>query len=52
MEIILIEVRSLATEMFITYFAGTALWCERFMGRNGLCVRTATTVAQTYRLSM
>jgi len=37
---ILIEARRLAIEMSITDFAGTAWWCERFMGRNGLCMRT------------
>ena len=32
--------------MSITDFAGTASWCERFMRRNGLCMRTKTTIAQ------
>jgi hypothetical protein len=41
---ILIEVRRLAIEMCITDFAGTGSWCERFMRRNGLCMRTITTV--------
>jgi len=40
---ILIEARRLAIEMSITDFAGTAAWCERFMRRNGLCMRTKTT---------
>jgi len=43
---ILIEVRRLAIEMSVTDFAGTTLWCERFMRRNGLCMRTKTTIAQ------
>ena len=43
---ILIEARRLAIEMSITDFAGTASWCERFMRRNGLCMRTKTTIAQ------
>jgi hypothetical protein len=30
----------------IADFAGTTSWCKRFMGRNGLCVRTKTTVVQ------
>jgi len=46
MKIILIEARRLAIEMSITYSAGTTLWCERFMRRNGLCMRTKTTIAQ------
>ena len=41
-----IEARRLAIEMSITDFAGTTLWCGRFMRRNGLCMRTKTTVAQ------
>ena len=44
MKIILIEARRLAIEMSITYSAGTTLWCERFMRRNGLCM--CTTIAQ------
>ena len=32
--------------MSITDFAGTTLWCERFMRRNSLCMRTKTTIAQ------
>jgi len=32
--------------MSITVFAGTTLWCKRFMRRNGLCMRTKTTVVQ------
>ena len=43
---ILIEARRLAIEMSITDFAGTISWCERFMRRNGLCIRTKTTIAQ------
>jgi len=43
---ILIEARRLAIEMSIIDFAGTASWCERFMRRNGLCMRTKTTIAQ------
>ena len=45
-KMILIEVRRLAIEMSITDFAGTTLWCERFMRRNGLCMHTKTTIAQ------
>jgi len=45
-EMILIEARRLAIEMSITDFAGTTSWCERFMGRNGLYMRTETTVVQ------
>jgi len=43
---ILIYVRRLAIEMSITDFAGTDSWCKRFMGRNGLCMHTKTTIAQ------
>jgi len=43
---ILIEARRLAIEMSITDFAGTTLWCERFMRRNGLCMCTKTAIAQ------
>ena len=43
---ILIEARRLAIQMSITDFAGTASWCERFMRRNGPCMRTKTTVVQ------
>ena len=43
---ILIEARRLAIEMSITDFAGTTLWCERFMRRNGLCMHTETTIVQ------
>jgi len=43
---ILIETRRLAIEMSITDFAGTALWCERFMRRNGLYMRTKPAVVQ------
>ena len=32
--------------MFITDFAGTASWCERFMRINGLCMYTKTTIVQ------
>jgi hypothetical protein len=42
----LIEVRRLAIEMCITDFVGTTLWCERFMRRNGLCMRTKTNSAR------
>ena len=35
-----------AIEMSITDFAGTTSWCERFMRRNGMCMRTKTTIAQ------
>ena len=46
MKMILIEARRLAIEMSITEFAGTTAWCERFMRRNGQCVRTETTIEQ------
>jgi hypothetical protein len=46
MKMILIEARRLATEMSITDFPGTTLWCEKFMRRNGLYMRTKTTIAQ------
>ena len=36
--------RRLAIAMAITDFAGTTSWCERFMIRNGLCMRAITTV--------
>ena len=45
-KMILIETRRLAIEMSITDFAGTALWCERFMRRNGLYMRTKPAVVQ------
>ena len=45
-KLILIEARRLAIEMSITDFAGTTSWCERFVRRNGLCMRTKTTIAQ------
>ena len=45
-KMILIEARRLATEMSVTDFAGTTSWCERFMRRNGPCMRTKITVAQ------
>jgi len=45
-KIILIEARRLAIEMYITDFAGTTSWCERFMRRNGLCRHAKTTKAQ------
>jgi oligoribonuclease (3'-5' exoribonuclease) len=45
-KMILIESRRLAIEMSITDFAGTTSWCERFMRRNGLRMRTKTTIAQ------
>jgi len=45
-KMILIEARRLTMEMSITDFAGTTLWCERFIRRNGLCVCTKTTIAQ------
>ena len=44
---ILIEARKLAIEKSTTDFAGTSSWCERFMRRNGLCMRTKTTIVQT-----
>jgi len=43
---ILIEARRLAIETSTTDFAETTLWCKRFMRRNGLCMRTKTTIAQ------
>jgi len=43
---ILIEARRLAIEISITDFAGTSSWCERFMRRNGLFMRTKTKMAQ------
>ena len=43
---ILIEARKLVIEMSITDFAGTTSWCERFMRRNGLCMRTKIKIAQ------
>ena len=43
---ILIEARRLAIEMSITDFVGTTSWCGRFMRRNGLRMRTKTTIAQ------
>jgi len=46
-KMILIEARRIATGMPITDFVGTTLWCERFIRRNGLCMRTETTIAQT-----
>ena len=45
-KMILNVVRRLATEVSITDFSGTTSWCERFMRRNGLCMRTKTTIAQ------
>ena len=45
-KIILIEARRLAIEMSITDFSGTTSLCERFMRRNGLCMRTKTTIVQ------
>ena len=45
-KIIIIEARRQAIEMSISAFAGTTLWCERFIRRNGLCMRTKITVAQ------
>jgi len=36
----------LAIEMSITEFAGTTLWHDRFMRRNGLCMCTKTTIVQ------
>jgi len=46
MKMILIEARRLTIEMSITDFAGTTLWCERFMRRNDLCMHTKTTIVQ------
>jgi oligoribonuclease (3'-5' exoribonuclease) len=43
---ILIEARRLVVEMSINDLAGTTSWSERFMRRNGLCMRTKTTMAQ------
>ena len=43
---ILIDARRLATEKSTTDFAETTLWCERFMRRNALCMRTKTTIVQ------
>ena len=43
---ILIEARRLAIEMSITDFAGTTSWCEKFMRRSGLCMRSKTTIVQ------
>jgi len=43
---ILIEARRLAIEMSITDFVGITSWCKTFMRRNGLCMRTKTTIAQ------
>ena len=45
-KMILIEARRLAIEISITDFAGTTLWCERFMRRNGLCMYTKIKVVQ------
>ena len=45
-KMILIEARRLAIEMSITDFAGTTLWCERFMRGNSLCMHTKTTIVQ------
>ena len=45
-KMILIEARRLAIEISITDFAGTTSWCKRFMRRNGLCMRTKTTIVQ------
>jgi len=42
----LIEARRLAIEMSTTDFAGTTSWCGGFMRRNGLCMRTKTTIVQ------
>ena len=43
---ILIEARRLDIEMSITDFAAITSWCERFMRRNCLCMRTKTTIVQ------
>jgi len=43
---ILIEARRLSIQMAITDFAGTTSCYERFLRRNGLCMRTKTTIAQ------
>jgi len=45
-KMILTDARRLAIEMSITDFVGTTSWCKRFMKRNGLCMRTKTTVVQ------
>jgi hypothetical protein len=41
-KMILIEARRLAIEMYISGFAATTSWCERFIRRNGLCMHTKT----------
>jgi hypothetical protein len=43
-KVIVIEVRRLAIEMSIIDFATS--WCERSLGRYGLCMRIKTTIAQ------
>jgi len=50
-KMILIEARRLAIEMSITDFTGTTSWCERFMRRNGLWMRTKTTIVQISTVS-
>lgn len=45
-KMILMEARKLAIDMSIADFSGTTSWCERFMKRNDLCMRTKTTIAQ------
>jgi hypothetical protein len=47
-KMILIEARRLAIEMPVTDFARTTSWCERFRRRNGLCVRTKTTIEKKH----
>ena len=51
MKKILMEARRLAIVMSITDFAGTTSWCERFMRRNGLCMRTKITIAKNCPVS-
>jgi len=43
---ILIEARRLAIEMSTTDCGGTTSWCERFLRRKCLCMRTKTTIVQ------
>ncbi|KAG8225841.1 hypothetical protein J437_LFUL004770 [Ladona fulva] len=40
------KTRKLAVDMSIADFSGITSWCERFMKRNGLCMRSRTTIAQ------
>ena len=45
-KMILTEGRRLTIEMSITDFAGTTSWYERFVERDGLCMRIKGTIAQ------